>query len=427
MTRTKRRRPEETLTLRTFVLGGGGLALAAAMLWLAFTAPQGIPSRNYYVLHARFTDLANLPPRGADVRIAGDRVGQALDARIEHGSPTIDLQLDAGSGPLRSDTTARVRPRGLLGMQYVELVPGRRGRLLRSGSVLPEAQTSASVQLPQVLSAFNRPHRRRLQQVLTGLGDGMAGRGRQLNDELRNGAPTLGGMRATWEAVLARDGAVERFVHGAEALADASDPVRDDIARGFDPEARAMQPFSAERPSVQRTLDVAPGALEEMRNGLAQTDPMLDSLRTFAAASEHFTDAAPAALAATERLLVNARRPLSATRPVLADLQRSVPPVLRFTTATSPVLPRLRKTLEAAIPPSAELGRRPCDMLGFWSNWADMLSSGVPGGGPIGPLNTVRFELIGGTESVAGAGAKRAETGRNPYPAPCAAGTEKLP
>ena len=426
MIATRRKRLDDTISARTFVLGGGGLAVLAAMLWVAFTAPQGIPGRNYYVLHAQFHDLANLPPRGADVRIAGDRVGQALGARIEHGHPTINLQLER-SGRLRSDTTARVRPRGLLGMQYIELVPGVHGRLLPNGSVLPMAQTSASVQLPQVLSAFDGPRRRGLQQVLRGLGDGMAGRGAQLNEELRNGRATLGGLRATWDAVLARPGAVERFVHGAEALATASDPVRDDIASGFDPEARAMRPFSAERRSVQRTLDVAPGTFEQMRTGLAQTDRMLDSLGRFAAASERFTAAAPAALAATHRLLVSSPRPLSATRPVLADLQRTVPAALRFTAAASPVLPHMRSTLEAAIPPSAELGRRPCDMLGFWSNWSDMLANGVPGGGPIGPLNTVRFELIGGTESVAGAGAHRPETGRNPYPAPCAAGTERLP
>ena len=427
MIASRRRRLDDSISARTFVLGGGGLALAAAMLWVAFTAPQGIPGRSYYVLHAQFRDLANLPPRGADVRIAGDRVGQALGARIEHGRATIDLQLEHRSGPLRSDTTARVRPRGLLGMQYVELVPGAHGRPLPTGSVLPASQTSASVQLPQVLSAFDNPRRRGLQQVLRGLGEGMASRGHQLNEELRNGAATLGGLRGTWDAVLARPGAVERFVHGAEALATASDPVRDDIARGFDPEARSMRPFSAERKSVQRTLDVAPDTFRQMRTGLAQADPMLDSLGAFAAASERFTAAAPAALAATQRLLVDSRGPLGATRPVLADLQRTVPAALRFTAAASPVLPRMRQTLEAAIPPSAELGRRPCDMLGFWENWSDMLANGVPGGGPIGPLNTVRFELIGGTESVAGAGAHRPETGRDPYPAPCVAGTEKLP
>jgi hypothetical protein len=47
----------------------------------------------------------------------------------------------------------------------------------------------------------------------------------------------------------------------------------------------------------------------------------------------------------------------------------------------------------------------------------------------VGPLTTLRLELIAGQESLGGLARPldSEHVGRNPYPAPCEAGTEKLP
>lgn len=423
----RRRRDPDTVSPRTIVVGGGGLLAALVALWVAFSAPSGLPGKDYYGVAVQFEDLANLPERGADVRIGGSRVGQALRARLVDGRPTIDLQLDADLAPLRSDTTARVRPRGLLGLQFIDVVPGSDGEPIGDGGTLVVGQTSASVQLPELLGTFDAPRRRALADVIDALGEGMVSRGSQLNQAMHDAPAMLQRFDLLARAVLERDGAPRRFVAAAQALAAATVPVRDVVADGFRPAARALSAFGAERESLSAALEVAPSTLDAARAGLARSDTMLVSARGFAAATTRLTAHAPRALRETTRLLLAARGPLGDVRPVLRQTAATVPAVLRVTDAADPVLPRLEATLDAAIAPSVELGSRGCDLLGFAANWNSLLRNGVPGGGPIGPLNVVRFEMFGAQESVAGAGAGSSDTGRNPYPAPCVAGAEDLP
>jgi hypothetical protein len=56
-----------------------------------------------------------------------------------------------------------------------------------------------------------------------------------------------------------------------------------------------------------------------------------------------------------------------------------------------------------------------------------MLSYAAGGSGPLGPLVVLRFELIASGETLAAPGQASGPVGRNPYPAPCQAGTEGAP
>jgi hypothetical protein len=137
---------------------------------------------------------------------------------------------------------------------------------------------------------------------------------------------------------------------------------------------------------------------------------------------------APEALRQTQALLSEADTPLQQAGALAKRVPPVVPPVLRLAHAAEPELPRLTRTLVAGLPPLRTLAPRRCDVLGWASNWASMLSWGVDGGGAIGPLNVFRLELIGNNHSLGGAVRTLGpEHGNNPYPAPCEAGTEKRP
>src|SRR5439155_21375099 len=115
-------------------------------------------------------------------------------------------------------------------------------------------------------------------------------------------------------------------------------PVRADLARGFEPQARALRPFVDRRGAVQRTLEAAPPALDAMRRGLAQTDPLLVETARFARATVRFTRPAPAALRGAAALLRESRRPLRSSRTLLEQTAHAVPPTLELTARIDPLI-----------------------------------------------------------------------------------------
>jgi phospholipid/cholesterol/gamma-HCH transport system substrate-binding protein len=413
--------------IRSVALGLAGLGAAATVAWVGFTSAQRIPWRSYRIVHARMHDLGNLPPLGAEVRIAGRRVGEVVHPRLLGGTPTIDLQLDGDTTPLHPDASLVVRPRGLLGVQYVDLDPGHAPGTLSSGGTIPVSRTSVSVDLPHVFTAFDARRRAELRTTLSALGEGMLGRGPQINQALSQAPSALENTAALSAALLNRVGAAQRFAPSVAAAAAAADPVRDAIAQGWDPEQRAVAPLDRQAGALREALTAAPPALAAVRTGLAQADPLLAQTTRFADATTRLTRLAPQALRQTTALLTDGRAPLRNTDALLRHAASAVPALLRLTSRVDPELNRVDAALNGSLPLLRELGPRRCDLLGYWRNWRSMLGYGAGGSGPLGPMVVLRFELIGDAETIAGPGAAAGPVGRSPYPAPCQAGQEGAP
>src|SRR5690606_4669563 len=111
-------------------------------------------------------DDAALLPNHAPVRIAGRMVGQAQRPRAEGGKAVFDLELDPEIAPLRAGTKVRVRPLGLLGQQYLDLIPAPDGAELPDGATIPARDASASVRLPEVLATLDEDRRRALRSII---------------------------------------------------------------------------------------------------------------------------------------------------------------------------------------------------------------------------------------------------------------------
>lgn len=369
--------------------------LAILALVIAFLAPtSGIPGQRHYTLDLEVASLENLGTKGAEVRIAGKRVGQTVDGRLVGGVPTITLRLDSSVRPLPSDTRARVRLRGLLGAEYVQLTPGRSTRTLPEGGTIGLAHSSAVVQIPDVLDTFDEPTRTQLGRALRGLGGGVVGRGEDLNAALGVAPTMLHDFSAALYPLLDRPGSTTRLVAGADALMAALFPVREDLPRGFRSFAAVARAFTAEAPSFQRTLDLLPGTLSDVRAALARTDPLLASATRLADATTSFTAAAPAALRGTNRLLLGARQPLGATRTLLRDLRRAVPSTVALARTARPVLPELDAVIRPTRTLSRGLGARGCRVEALGRNWRSMLGFASKGQrGPLGPMTMVRLDL----------------------------------
>lgn len=409
------------------------VALLVGLTLIAIVAPRGVPLLSYYDVDAQFDNASEIADL-SQVRIAGRHVGQVTGSSFENGHAVVRMALYPGAKPLRSDTRARIRLNGLLGAKFVELIPGHRGRLLRSGSTLPARQTSTAVDLLTVLQAFDKPTRLHLQTTVRGLGEGFLGRGQEINHALTVAPGFLGHVGSATGSVVAQKGAASRFVPSAELLARAYDPVRGDLASGFAPEAQVLQAFVDKRTQVHRTLDVAPASLESLRRGLSASTPLLDQTAGLARAAIAFTGPAPAALRQTTALLNEAGPALVSTKPALQNLSAAVPNTLAFLGGVRPVIGPAIDALHQSLPELAALGRHSCDVLDFAKNWRSTLGFGVAtSAGPLaagepglGPLNSLRVIAVRALSELEADAPQYGSQVHDTYPAPCTATKQRL-
>jgi phospholipid/cholesterol/gamma-HCH transport system substrate-binding protein len=135
----------------------GAVILAVALLFLGYAVLHSgrgpvMGNGDGVRLSARFDRIDGLS-NGADVRIAGVRVGSVTDARIdpETFSAELTIRLDRNLR-LPDDTSAEVTSEGLLGGRYVSLVPGGSEKVLTDGGRI--TQTQGSVSLESLLGRF---------------------------------------------------------------------------------------------------------------------------------------------------------------------------------------------------------------------------------------------------------------------------------
>jgi ABC-type transporter Mla subunit MlaD len=399
-----------------------------------------VPLLKYYSIKAQFTNASQIADL-SEVRMNGRHIGEVTGSGLQGGHAMVRLQLFPGRGPLRADSTARIRLKGLLGAKFVDITPGRSGPTLPSGSTLPVSQTSSAVELLTVLQAFDEPTRARLAASVQGLGQGFLGRGMDLNNMFGVAPGFFGGARTVSESILARQGAAARFAPSTESLAAAYDPVREELAAGFAPEARVLQAFVDERPALQRTLVEAPPSLDALRQGLDAATPLLDQTAGLARATIRITRPAPAALREASVFLHGTAPALRATRPLVANLASAVPSTLTFLHAVDPVIDPAARALRNNVPPLLELGRHGCDVLSFARNWRSTLGFGVatgtgdplgtlatgePGLGPLNSLRVLAVRTLEPESLSADNPPGLGNIGRNAYPVPCAATSERL-
>jgi phospholipid/cholesterol/gamma-HCH transport system substrate-binding protein len=123
------------------------LLIAAAFLAYAVTnSGRSSISGPALTLQAKFDRIDGLAP-GADVRIAGVKVGSVVGQRIDPQSflAVLTLRVD-GALRLPADTSAEIASEGLLGGKFVSLVPGGADRILAEGGEITITQSAISLE-----------------------------------------------------------------------------------------------------------------------------------------------------------------------------------------------------------------------------------------------------------------------------------------
>jgi ABC-type transporter Mla subunit MlaD len=325
---------------------------AAAAVFVALGAAGGGGGARGYRVDAVF-DNADFLVSGQDVKIAGAVVGQVSGVHLTPDRKArVEMQIEEGFAPFRSDASCTIRPQSLIGEKFVACEPGSpRGRPLvaRGGSapVVPLARNHSPVDLDLVVAALRLPYRQRLTLLVNELGTGLAGRPQDLNAAIRRANPALQQANRVL-AILDRD----RYTLGR--LIDASDTVvarlaqhRGEVASFIGRADRVARAVADRRGDLGLAIHRLPPLLDQLEPsaqelaGLAtEARPVARDLRTAARPLQlllgdfgPLSDAARPTLVELDRLSVTGRRALRATDPVarkLLPVAQRLPEVARL-------------------------------------------------------------------------------------------------
>ena len=268
------------------------LGLILIVTFLAFT--KDIPFTKPYELKARFE---NAPPiqKNQAVRIAGVDIGKV--SKIEPVSDdssaiTVTMKLEDEALPIHEDARIKVRPRIFFeGNLFFDIQPGTPGAPeLESGETIPASQTSAPVQIDQVLGALQADTREDLRKLLIGYGGALNNppqpgedddqdedtrgetAGKALNDSLEYSAGALRGAAIVNDAFLgteARD--LSKLIAGQQrifAALSTNENTLKDLITNFNV---TMGALATEQSNLRQTIALLPRVLEA-------ANPTLDSL-----------------------------------------------------------------------------------------------------------------------------------------------------
>jgi phospholipid/cholesterol/gamma-HCH transport system substrate-binding protein len=340
------------LVMATFTLSCFGLLL---YLWSAFGGPVPLKPHGYR-FHATFKEATQLAQE-ADVRISGVSVGRVKKVELsDEGGTDTTIELKDKYAPIPKDAHAILRQKTLLGETYVELTPGTKsaGMIPENGS-LPTAHVAPTVELDEILRAFDPKTRAAFQTWQEDLGKGIDGHGQQFSDALGE-LPDLASnaervvstlnsqesaMRAAikntgvvFDALTERDGQLADWIANSNAVLSTTGN-RDDSLRALfrvfptfiDESSATLRALTAYANNTKPVLDqqLIPVA-RELSNTFKSSEPLASNFKRFFTNQKTLADLSKTGLPAASQFLDTTETLLTQLDPFL----RNVNPFLDY-------------------------------------------------------------------------------------------------
>ncbi len=356
-------RPGQTERLSRFQVGALAMLVIAVGVWFAFV--KDIPFTKPYEMKAVFANASSLQ-LNSPVRIAGVEVGKVAKVEAADGDATatvVTMKLDKEALPIHRNAELKIRPRIFLeGNFFVDLKPGTPSAgEVDEGEAIPLTQTSAPVQLDQVLGSLKTSARRDLQRLVQGYGDAIGGQpkpgedddqdpdtqgetaGKSLNDTLKYSPDALRGTAIVNDALRGtRPDDLRNLIKGGQkvtaALASRETQLKDLISN-FNTTAGA---FAAEQASLRRTIHELPEVLAAANPALDKLNAALPPLRAFSLEIIPGVRETPASIDAALPWIAQTRKLLAPAelQGLLDDLQPATRDLAKFTDGFVQFLPQ---------------------------------------------------------------------------------------
>lgn len=341
-----RRRGASSVAANPVLIGAATTLVVIVAVFLAYNANNGLPFVPTYQVNAEVPSAANLVV-GNDVRIGGTRVGvvSAIKPKLHRSglvTALLTLKLQTSVRPLSKTSTILVRERSALGLKYVEITRGQGGPGFADGATIPISNaTPHPVEIDEVFNTFNEPTRVAGQQNLTAFGNGLAGRGQDLNQAIFNLSPLLTNLVPVMQNLSDPSTRTGQLFVALERAASIVAPAAETQASLFDNLDTTFTALaSVARPYIQQTITGGPPFLDAAIRGFPSQRAFLANTQTL------FADLRPGIHA------------LRSSAPVVAD-------ALAVGTRTLPRTVDLSRRLQAALVTLDQFSTNPLTDLGI--------------------------------------------------------------
>ncbi len=270
--------------MAVFALTCFGLLL---FLWLAFGGAIPLKPKGYR-FQASFAEATQLAQE-SDVRISGVPVGKVktLEPDKKTGRTIAVIEMDSQYAPVHADAKAILRQKTLLGETYVELTPGSSdAKEIPENGTLASTQISKTVELDEILRAFDPKTRAAFQTWMQTQAQGIDGYGRDLNDALGNLAPFAEDTASLVDILNRQQGAVQRLVSNSGVVFGALSERQGQLRSLIRNSNLVFSTTAARDRELQETFVALPTFEDESRvtvRRLAEfardTDPLVTQLR----------------------------------------------------------------------------------------------------------------------------------------------------
>jgi phospholipid/cholesterol/gamma-HCH transport system substrate-binding protein len=263
-------------------------------------------------IEIQLTDAQAVEPgQGQTVRVAGIQVGRISGVKLHNGIAAVDVELDGKYDKLiREDATALLRPKTALKDMFIEVSPGT-GKVVPNGGSISAANTLPDVDPDEIFSALDADTRPYLQLLVSGLGEGLRGRGEDLRETFRRLEPVHRDLARVMRATASRRQALKRLIHEYGLLVAKLGKRPNDLRRLVTASRSVFGTLAGQEKNISTSVARLPGALQASQRAFAEV-----------------RDFAPL----LQRTLESLREPirqLPATNAALTPFLRDTTPVIR--------------------------------------------------------------------------------------------------
>lgn len=262
------RRRNTSLAGSPLLIGAITTLIVVVAVFLSYNANNGLPFVPTYDIKVVLPEGSGLQPAN-QVRIAGTRVGIVGSLKPVENPHTgrvtavANLKLEKKVQPLPADTKAIVLSVSAIGLKYLELEKGTSSRTIKAGGEIPLSQTTEPVDIDQLFNMFDEKTRTAIQQNTNNFGDGLAGRGLELNETIHTLRPLVNHAIPVLRNLASPQTDLANFFPALERVSEQAAPVAEQQAAFYSEQDTFFKAFASVAKSIEEATEGGPASLEQ--------------------------------------------------------------------------------------------------------------------------------------------------------------------
>jgi virulence factor Mce-like protein len=295
------RRRSTSLAGSPLLIGAVTTLIVVVAVFLSYNANNGLPFVPTYNIKVALPEGSGLQPSN-QVRIGGTRVGLIGSLTPEQNPSTgrvtaiANLHLEKKVEPLPADTKAIVLSVSAIGLKYLELEKGTSSKTIKAGGEIPLSQSKEPVDIDQLFNMFDERTRTGIQQNTNSFGDGLAGRGLEINDAIATLKPLVTRAIPVLHNLASPQTDLRAFFPALERVSEQAAPVAEQQAALYVDQDTFFKAWAGVARSLEEATVGGPPALEQaifsLPNEAAFTEKSTEFMRLLRPSAKTLTTVA---------------------------------------------------------------------------------------------------------------------------------------